>query len=90
MHVVSAAAVSAYSSFGKAAEEFLADQDKSRKSFSSFVTYASYENSLEVVVHGRTPVFDEVFADAQRQKAFFNQYVALTRFKPRTNIYSPE
>ena len=84
------AAVSAYSSFGKAAEDFLANQDKSRKSFSSFVTYASYENSLEVVVHGRTPVFDEVFADAQRQKAFFNQYVALTRFKPRTNIYSPE
>ena len=82
--------MSAYSSFGKAAEDFLTDQNKSRKSFSAFVTYASYENSLEVVVHGRTPVFDEVFSDSERQKAFFNSYVALTRFKPRTNIYSPE
>ena len=26
----------------------------------------------------------------EKQKAFFNQYLALTRFKPRTNIYSPE
>ena len=84
------AAMSAYSSFGKTAEDFLTDQNKSRKSFSSFVTYASYENSLEVVVHGRTPVFDEVFSDSERQKAFFNPYVAITRFKPRTNIYSPE
>ena len=84
------AAVSAYSSFGKTAADFLTDQKKSRKSFSSFVTYASYENSLEVVVHGRTPVFDDVFSDVEKQKAFFKPYIALTRFKPRTNIYSPE
>ena len=84
------AAVSAYSSFGKTAADFLTDPKKSRKSFSSFITYASYENSLEVVVHGRSPVFDDVFSDVEKQKAFFNQYLALTRFKPRTNIYSPE
>ena len=84
------AAVSAYSSFGKTAADFLTDPKKSRKSFSSFITYASYENSLEVVVHGRSPVFDDVFSDVKKQKAFFNQYLALTRFKPRTNIYSPE
>ena len=84
------AAVSAYSSFGKTAADFLTDPKKSRKSFSSFITYASYENSLEVVVHGRSPVFDDVFSDVKKQKAFFNQYIALTRFKPRTNIYSPE
>ena len=84
------AAVSAYSSFGKTAADFLTDPKKSRKSFSSFITYASYENSLEVVVHGRSPVFDDVYSDVKKQKAFFNQYLALTRFKPRTNIYSPE
>ncbi|HBU36847.1 MAG TPA: hypothetical protein DEB70_03470, partial [Planctomycetaceae bacterium] len=84
------AAVSAYSSFGKTAADFLTDPKKSRKSFSSFITYASYENSLEVVVHGRSPVFDDVFSDVKKQKAFFNKYLALTRFKPRTNIYSPE
>jgi hypothetical protein len=84
------AAVSAYSSFGKTAADFLTDQKKSRKSFSSFITYASYENSLEVVVHGRTPVFDDVFSEVEKQKAFFKPYIAITRFKPRTNIYSPE
>ena len=84
------AAVSAYSSFGKTAADFLTDPKKSRKSFSSFITYASYENSLEVVVHGRSPVFDDVYSDVKKQKGFFNQYLALTRFKPRTNIYSPE
>ena len=84
------AAVSAYSSFGKTAADFLTDPKKSRKSFSSFITYASYENSLEVVVHGRTPAFDDVFSDVEKHKEFFNPYIALTRFKPRTNIYSPE
>ena len=84
------AAVSAYCSFGKTAADFLTDQKKSRKSFSSFITYASYENSLEVVVHGRTPAFDDVFSDIEKHKEFFNPYIALTRFKPRTNIYSPE
>ena len=82
--------MSAYCSFGKTAADFLTDQKKSRKSFSSFITYASYENSLEVVVHGRTPAFDDVFSDVEKHKEFFNPYIAITRFKPRTNIYSPE
>ena len=84
------AAVSAYSSFGKTAADFLSNQKQARKSFSSFIGYGSYENSLEVVVHGRAPIFDDVFSDSERQKIFFKPYIALTRFKPRTNIYSPE
>jgi len=84
------AAASAYSSFGKAAAEFLNDQNKSKKTFNSFVAHKSFEKSLEVVVHGRGPVFDNVFLDHERHRKFFNSYVALTHFKPRTNMYSPE
>jgi len=84
------AAVSAYSSFGKTAADFLSNQKQARKSFSSFIGYGSYENSLEIVVHGRAPIFDDVFSDSERQKIFFKPYIALTRFKPRTNTYSPE
>ena len=82
--------MSAYSSFGKTAADFLSNQKQARKSFSSFIGYGSYENSLEIVVHGRAPIFDDVFSDSERQKIFFKPYIALTRFKPRTNIYSPE
>jgi exodeoxyribonuclease V gamma subunit len=84
------AAVSAYSSFGKAAAEFLNDQNKSKRTFSSFVSHKSFEKSLEVVVYGRGPVFENVFLDHERHKKFFKPYVALTYFKPRTNTYSPE
>ena len=84
------AAASAYSSFGKAAAEYLSDQNKSKKTFNSFVAHQSFEKTLEVVVHGRGPIFDNVFLDHERHEKFFKPYVALTHFKPRTNIYSPE
>jgi hypothetical protein len=84
------AAASAYSSFGKAAAEYLNDQNKSKKTFNSFVAHKSFEKTLEVVVHGRGPIFNNVFLDHKRHEKFFKPYVALTHFKPRTNIYSPE
>ena len=49
------AAVSAYSSFGKTAAHFLSNQKQARKSFSSFIGYGSYENSLEIVCPWPSP-----------------------------------
>jgi hypothetical protein len=61
-------------SFDKAASEALIDRSKAKDSFYSFVHGRSYGWSLEQVVYGTSPSFDDVFAPGAPELTFREQF----------------
>lgn len=68
--LVRTALVSPCASFGGAATDTLADRGKGHKTFNQFVHGRSYEYSLELVVYGANPQFDDVFVANAPELAF--------------------
>lgn len=85
------AATEPFGQFGKTAEDLLHDRTKAKETFAGFVGYAANPGSLEVVVHGLQPRFEDVFHDREKMLAFFELYLGLTTVsyvRPRY-IYQP-
>jgi len=72
--LVATALLTPCGSFDKAASEALTDRSKAKDSFNSFVHGRSYGWSLEQVVYGISPSFDDVFAPGAPELTFREQF----------------
>jgi exonuclease V gamma subunit len=72
--LVATALLTPCGSFDKAASEALTDRSKAKDSFNSFVHGRSYGWSLEQVVYGTSPSFDDVFAPGAPELTFREQF----------------
>jgi hypothetical protein len=72
--LVATALLTPCGSFDKAASEALTDRSKAKDSFNSFVHGRSYGWSLEQVVYGISPSFEDVFAAGAPELMFRAQF----------------